>query len=116
MRFLLATVFALAVGCAKQNTNDSRQAAAQLEQSFAAADAATKQSISAVSEAMRNGDYNNAVVSLNVIRAQPAATPEQHEAVQKASVTLETQLIRAMESGDEKAKASYQLLKEIRRN
>jgi hypothetical protein len=97
-------------------SSNTQQAAAQIEQAFANADASTKQAVGSVSDALRKGEYDRAVVSLTTIRSQPATTPEQQQAIQNSAVTLEAQLIRAMEAGDQKAKATYQLLKELKRN
>jgi hypothetical protein len=103
-------------GCARNNSGDTKQAAAEIEQAFSKADAATKETVGAISEAMRQRDYDRAVMSLTAIQGQPVTTPEQLRAIQNSSIALQAELIRAMEAGDPKAKATYKLLQELRRN
>jgi hypothetical protein len=109
------SVFGLVLtGCGK--STDARQAAIEIEKAFANADAATKQNAVVVSQAMREGQFDQAVVSLTTIQAQRGTTPEQLQAIQNSSIALQDELIRRMEAGDEKAKAAYKLLQEMRRN
>jgi hypothetical protein len=106
------------VGCSERaaKTPSTAEAAAQIDQAFAGAENSVKQSVSAISEAMRAGELDRAVVSLTAVQSQPIATPEQFQAVRNSSIALETELLKRVQAGDEKAKATYQLLKELRRN
>lgn len=115
MRFLaLFASIVLLAGCGK--SADTKQAAAEIEKAFANADTATKQTATAVSQAMREGQFDQAVVSLTTIQAQRGTSPEQLQAIQNSSIALQGELLRRMEAGDEKAKAAYKLLQELRRN
>jgi hypothetical protein len=119
---LIAVATLVFCGCGK--TPDAKaglagtpeQAASQIEQAFAAADTRTKDLATAVSEALRKNDYENAVVSLQTIRANNGITPEQRTAIYGSAVTLEARLISAMQSGDKNAERAYELLKTLKRN
>jgi len=93
-----------------------REAASQVEQAFAHSDPATRGIASSVSEALRKGDYEQAVVSLQTIKTAPAITPDQGLAIHGTALTLEAQLIRALQSGDKNAERAYELLKTLKRN
>ena len=101
-------------GCSK--ATDAKQAAVEIDKAFANADSATKQSAAIVSQSMREGQFDQAVVSLTAIQAKSDASPEQRKALQNSSIALQDELMRRMEAGDEKAKAAYKLLQELRRN
>jgi len=116
---LFSTLASLALcvsftGCNKSSS--PKQAAVEIEKAFANADTATKQNATVVSQAMREGQFDQAVVSLTAIQAQRDTTPEQLRALQNSSIALQGELIRRIEAGDEKAKAAYKLLQELRRN
>ncbi len=93
-----------------------REAATQVEQAFAHSDPATRGIAAAVSAALRNGDYEQAVVSLQTIKTAPAITPDQGLAIHGTTLALEAQLIRALQSGDKNAERAYELLKTLKRN
>ena len=109
-------------GCSKSTEAETgiaktpEQAASQMEQAFASADAKTRELAAATSEALRKSEYENAVVSLQTMRASQETTPDQRRAVYNSAVTLEARLISAMESGDKNAERAYQLLKELKKN
>ena len=105
---------ALLIGCSKPA--ETKEAAADIEKAFAAADTTTREAATAVSQAMREGQFDQAVVSLTAIQAQRDTTPDQLRAIQNSSIALQSELIRRIEAGDEKAKAAYKLLQELRRN
>jgi hypothetical protein len=117
----LLTMIALC-GCRKSAEAEAgmaktpEQAASQMEQAFAAADARTRELATAMSEALRKSEYENAVVSLQTIRASEQTTPEQRLAIYSSALTLEARLISAMQSGDKNAERAYQLLKELKKN
>ena len=120
----LATGFIISVGGCKKSAEEALvtppkstgEAATQLEQVFEQATIEVKQTVNNVSTAMRGGDYERAVVSLVVVRDSGKLTPDQGIAVHNSMVTMEMSLIRAMESGDPKAKKAYEMLKRLKRN
>lgn len=117
-----STWLLLLSGCSKfSRDNDAiastpKEAASHLEQAFAAADAEAKRNAELASEAMRKGEYEKAVVSLQVIRSGENVSLEQGMAIHSSIVTLESQLIMAIEAGDPNAKPAHELLKRIKRN
>jgi hypothetical protein len=121
---VLAALTALValIGCAKSPEAEAgmartpEQAASQMEQAFSNADAKTKELATATSEALRKNEYENAVVSLQTIRANEEITPDQRLAIYSSAVTLEARLIGAMQAGDKNAERAYQLLKTLKRN
>ncbi|PYK98654.1 MAG: hypothetical protein DME19_11655 [Verrucomicrobia bacterium] len=120
---VLGTAVVLLQGCSKSG-DGSRQAAprnpneaaSQLGQAFVRAAPEIKHNADLASEAMRKGDYEKAVVALQVIRSSTNITLEQGLAIHNSVVAMEGKLIRAMDAGDENAKRAYQLLKELKRN
>lgn len=88
-----------------------KQAATQLERVFAQAPPEIKQAAASAAEAMRQNDYEKAVVSLAVVRQQPTPSVEQGMAVHYSMVNMEGQLIKAMENGDPNAKRAYEILR-----
>jgi hypothetical protein len=92
------------------------QAASQVESAFSNADAKTRELATAMSEALRKNEFENAVVSLQTIRGSEEITPDQRMAIYSSAVTLEARLISAMEGGDKNAERAYQLLKALKKN
>ena len=95
---------------------DPKEAASQLQRVFESAPPDLKRNVDVASEAMRKGDYENAIVALQVIRNGQNVTLEQGIAIHHSAVAMEAKLINAMDAGDENAKRAYQLLKELKRN
>ena len=93
-----------------------QEAASQLQMVFAKASPNVKQTADTASNAMRKGDYEKAVVALQVIRSGTNVTFEQGLAVHNSVVAMERQLINAADAGDENAKRAYKILKELKRN
>jgi hypothetical protein len=91
------------------------EAASQLESSFAGAAPEAQAGAHAAAEALRTDNYEQAVVSLGTVRAAPKVTVEQGLAIHSSVVNLEGRLVRAIESGDPKAKRAYELLKAMKR-
>ena len=117
--FLSVALTLLLLGCGKetgQSTASTQQAVDRVQNAYAAADPLTKQSITNMSEAMRKGDYEQAVMSLSSVRSVPASTPEQHEAVIQSARAIEADLIQRMAAGDKNAERAYQLMKELKRD
>lgn len=112
----------LAAGCGKSADAEAglaktpEQAASQMEQAFAGADAAAKDLAAATSAALRKSEYENAVVSLCTLHEKSDLSQEQRLATYSSAVTLEARLISAMESGDKNAERAYQLLKTLKRD
>ena len=116
----------LATGCRKASEaagdavapRTPQEAASQLEQVFKNAAPEIKQGAATASSAMRAGDYEKAVVALQVIRSGSGTnvTFEQGLAVHYSVVAMERKLINAVEAGDENAKRAYKVLKELKRN
>ncbi len=65
---------------------------------------------------MRKGEYEKAIVSLHTARQATNITLEQGLAIHSSMVTLERDLINAIERGDENAKKAYELLRRTKRN
>ena len=118
-----AALLLLLSGCGKSGTESAsiavrtpKEAASQLERAFEKADPEIKKSVDTASGALRNGEYEKAVVSLQVIRSGEGISLEQGLAIQSSIVTLEGKLISAMEAGDQNAKRAYELLKGLKRH
>jgi hypothetical protein len=119
-RFLFATITVLLLAACSKSPESSapspQQAADRVQEAYASADADLKQAVASLSESMRKENFEQAVVSLTTIRAKPAATPEQQQAIIESSQAIEMNLINRMNAGDENAKRAYQLMKELKRN
>ncbi len=110
-------------GCGKSSDaagevppRNPKEAATQLQQVFASAPPDVKQNADVASEAMRKGDYEKAVLSLQVIRSGQNITLDQGLAIHNSAVAMEAKLISAIEAGDENARRAYELLKRLKRN
>jgi hypothetical protein len=110
-------------GCGKSNEatgaavpRSPQEAASQLQTVFAKAAPNIRQTADTASNAMRQGDYEQAVVALQVIRSSTNVSFEQGLAVHNSVVAMERQLINAAEAGDQNAKRAYKILKELKRN
>ena len=110
-------------GCGKSTSNTDfkiastpKEAASQLEQAFQSAPAQVKEPATAAATAMRSGEFEKAVVSLQLIRQGEAVTLDQGLAIHSSVVALEARLINAMAAGDPNARRAYELLKQLKRN
>jgi len=97
-------------------TRDPKAAASQLEQAFAGAGSEASAEAKAVAEAMQAGQYEQAVTSLQVIRQKENLTLDQGMAIHGSVISMETELIKAVQAGDPNAKRAYELLKALKRN
>lgn len=115
---LLATIFFLGCGNAENEyvAENPEQAASQIEQAFADSGGLTHAAALAASDAMRKGEYEKAVVSLQTVKAGTNITAEQGLAIYSSTVTLEAQLIAGVEAGDPNAIRAYQMLKAMKRD
>jgi hypothetical protein len=93
-----------------------KEAASQLQRAFTASDAETKGSATAASEAIRSGDYEKAVVTLQAIKQRKDLSFDQGVAVYNSELSLEKTLLAGMSAGDPKAKQANEVLKKSRRN
>jgi len=119
---LAAALMILLPGCSRSTDTASevvprnpKEAASQLQRVFATAPAEVKQNADIASQALRKGDYEKAVVALQVMRNGKDITLEQGMAIHNSAVALEVNLVNAMDAGDQNAKRAYQLLKELKR-
>lgn len=119
---LLAALLVLPAGC-KKSSEDSlviaetpQEAATQLEQAFNTAPPEIKQSVVSASQAMRQGQYEQAVVNLQVVRNSEALTLDQGLAVHSSVVAMEQALISRIDAGDPNARRAYELLKALKRD
>ena len=112
----------LGAGCGKSSDETAAvispvEAAAQLDQAFEQSTTdEIHQNIQTASEALREGNYEKAVVALQVTRSATALTLDQGLAVHNSLVSLEQNLINAAAAGDANAQRSYDLLKKSKRN
>jgi len=120
---LLALAAALLLAaCGRQDPSerpivtDPKAAATGLEASFENAPAAVQENVRLASEAMRKAEYEQAILSLGAVREQSNMTLDQGLAVHSAVVSMESELIAAMQSGDPNARRAYELLRALKRN
>lgn len=114
--FLAGAVIGCGGGSDDLAPTDPKQAAFRLEEVFASSPPEARQAADAASEAMTQGEYERAVVSLQVLRNGPEVTMEQGLAIHHSAVSMEAKLISAMEAGDQNARRAYELLKKFKRN
>ena len=118
---LAGVALLLLSGCGKEDSGaievtTPKEAASTLEQAFHQAPDPVQQEVRQVSDAMRRGEYDKAVMSLQAVKEQSNATLEQGMAVHGAMVSMESQLIQAIQSGDKNAAQAYELLRALKRN
>ena len=121
---VLALAVALTVwsGCGRGGTSGKietvtpAQAGSQLDQAFQAADASVKQNATFAADAMKKGEYEKAVTSLQAVQQSQSLTLDQGLAIHRSVISMERELINGIERGDPRAKQAYELLKRMRRN
>ena len=121
---LIVGLLVLASGCGKADKEitgsgappQPKEAATQIQQAFTGASAEVKRSAEVVSESLRTANYEQAVQTLQVIKAQPNLTLDQGMAVYNSEMSLEAKLIAGIQAGDPNAKRAYELLKKSKRN
>ena len=117
-----AAVLMVLPGCSKRDdgrieATSPKEAASSLEQAFQNAAAPVQDNVRLVSDAMRRGEYDKAVLSLQAVKEQSGkVTVDQGMAVHGAMVSMESQLIQAIQSGDANAVRAYELLRATKRN
>lgn len=117
----VALAAAILVGCGKSDPDLAAQAspkaaAEQIDTAFATAEPELQQNMSAASSALREGQYEKAVVALEVTRSRTNLTLDQGMAVHNSMVALEANLIQAAANGDANAQRAYELLRKAKRN
>lgn len=118
---MLGVLVVIGLGACGKRDGDSvtagtpKEAAAGLDAAFSSAPTAVQENVRLVSQAMRDGHYDQAVVSLQVVRSQENLSLEQGMAIQGSILTLEQQLVQGVQSGDPNAKRAYELLKALKR-
>jgi len=95
---------------------EPKEAATQLQQAFVSSAPEIKQTATVASQAMQTANYEQAIQSLQTIKARENLTVEQGMAVYNSERALEARLINAMMNGDPNAKRAYEQLKKSRRN
>ncbi len=121
---LLAVLLVVASGCSKSSKEitaagappQPKEAASQIQQAFTGASVEVKQTAAVVSESLRTANYEQAIQSLQVIKARQNLTLEQGMAVYNSEQAMVAKLVAAMEAGDPNAKRAYELLKQSKRN
>jgi hypothetical protein len=119
---VLSALLILPAGC-KKRAEDTlvmaetpQEAATQLEQAFATAPPELRQSVVSASQALRQGQFDQAVVNLQVVRNSEALTLDQGLAVHSSVVAMEQALLSRVEAGDPNARRAYELLKALKRD
>lgn len=120
----VTTVLLLVTGCSKTDTEIApsavppppKVAASQLEQAFTGANPEVKSTADTASQAIRTANYEQAIQSIQAIKARQNLTMEQGTAVYNSERALEAALIAGINAGDANAKRAYELLKKSRRN
>lgn len=112
----------LLVACGRQDASERvvvtnpKEAATGLEASFQNAPESVRENVRLASEAMRQAQYEQAIISLGAVREQATMTLDQGMAIHGAAVSMESELIAAMQAGDPNAKRAYALLRAMKRN
>ena len=119
--FAISTVALLVGGCSDSESNsvmvvpsNPKEAATQVEEVFQDASPPVREAATQASEAMRRGDYEEAVVSLQIAKNQETVTLQQGMAIHNSMVTMEASLIRAIQAGDPNAKQAYEILRRMK--
>lgn len=121
---LLVSLLVAFSGCSK-SAKDSpspapvakpAEAASQLQKAFVSAPVEVKNTAVAASEAARAANYDQALQSLQTIKARKDLTTEQFMAVHESEVAMVARLLTAMEAGDANAKRAYEAYKKRRRD
>jgi len=93
-----------------------KEAAAQMQQAFSAANLEARNAANAASEAIRKADYGKAIQSIQTVKARKDLTFEQGMAVYNSEVALEAALLARVAANDPSAKQAYEELKKSKRN
>lgn len=121
---LIVALLILASGCnksAKEITVAAtppppKEAAAQIQQAFISASQEVRDTASVFSQSLQNANYEQAIQSLQAIKARENLTLQQGTAVYNSEMALEARLIAGIQAGDLNAQRAYDLLKKSKRN
>lgn len=111
-------------GCSKEDDASApsatpptpQTAANQLQQAFTAAPPEVKTTVETASQAMRTANYEQAIQSIQTIKAKQNLTVEQGMVIYNTERSLEASLINGVNAGDPNAKRAYEMLKRSHRN
>jgi hypothetical protein len=95
---------------------NASQAAEQLETVFAEAPPQVKANAQDAGQALKTKNYEQAVIVVHALQNQNNLTYEQGLASRNALVSLEQDLIRAIEAGDTNAQKAFDRLRDLHRN
>jgi hypothetical protein len=116
---LAVLVLILGFGCRRGDrvvkADSPKEAASYLDQTFEQARPEVKEAAAAASAALRAGQYEKAVVSLETVQGAKDITLDQGLAVHSSMIVLERDLIAAIQAGDANAKRVYALLRQLKR-
>ena len=90
------------------------KAATVLEQAYQKADSGAKTAVDEVTRALKQKDYEGAVVGLQVLQANPARSFEQSQVLIGMMAGLQKELAEGAERGDPKAIKAIEALKRRR--
>ena len=121
---LMAVFLSAGGGCSKSAKETKaaatplppKEAAAQMQQAFSAANLEARNAANAASEAIRKADYGKAIQSIQTVKARKDLTFEQGMAVYNSEVALEAALLARVAANDPSAKQAYEELKKSKRN
>lgn len=113
----LAALALVATACGNSEEVESlapAAAAAEVDQTFAAAPPELKQAADAASSALRANEYEKALVAIHAISASQNTTPDQQRAAVRSMESLQGQLARALVNGDTNAMRIIQMIQASR--
>ena len=92
------------------------QAAQQIQQVFQTANPEIKSQADAISKALQQATYEQAIQTIQTIKARPNLNVEQGMAIYNTERSLESTLLAGVAAGDKNAIRAYELLKKSHRN
>jgi hypothetical protein len=121
---LIVALLILASGCRKSAEEltvaatppPPKEAAAQIQQAFISASPEVKDTANVFSQSLQTANYEQAIQSLQAIKARENLTLQQGTAVYNSEMALEARLIAGIQAGDPNAQRAYDLLKKSKRN
>lgn len=120
---LIAVLLIAASGCSKSTDEITmaatppapKAAASQLQHAFTGASPEVKDTANAFAQSLQTANYEQAIQSLQAIKARQNLTFQQGTAVYNSEMALEARLIAGVEAGDPNAIRAYDLLKKSKR-
>lgn len=111
MRFgtlLITSLLLAATACSKAPEKE-------METTFESAPPEQKKIAQVAMEAFEKQDYPKAVVNLQILRSEPAMSPDQITAVQDMMAQIQSSLAARAEAGDAKARETLRMLQAMPR-